>query len=64
VDKIVLAPKDKFFVGVPKGKTIVIEDVTTTGGSLIETLNGLKEAIEKEFEEFRVEKIKLENYVD
>jgi orotate phosphoribosyltransferase len=37
------APKDKFFVGVPKGKTIVIEDVTTTGGSLITTLNGLKE---------------------
>jgi len=38
------APKDKFFVGMPKGKTIVVEDVTTTGGSLIETLNGLKEA--------------------
>jgi len=38
------APKDKFFVGMPKGKTIVIEDVTTTGGSLITTLQGLKEA--------------------
>ena len=38
------APKDKFFVGMPKGKTIVIEDVTTTGGSLIKTLQGLKEA--------------------
>jgi orotate phosphoribosyltransferase len=38
------APKDKFFVGAPKGKTVVIEDVTTTGGSLITTLKGLKEA--------------------
>ncbi len=36
------APKDKFFVGMPKGKTVVIEDVTTTGGSLIETLEKLK----------------------
>ncbi|MFQ5531541.1 MAG: hypothetical protein ACE5ES_02905, partial [Candidatus Nanoarchaeia archaeon] len=38
------APKDKFFVGMPKGKTVVIEDVTTTGGSLINTLDSLKEA--------------------
>ncbi len=38
------APKDKFFVGMPKGKVIVLEDVTTTGGSLITTLDGLKEA--------------------
>ena len=38
------APKDKFFVGVPKGNVVVIEDVTTTGGSLITTLDGLKEA--------------------
>ncbi len=38
------APKDKFFVGMPRGKTIVIEDVTTTGGSLINTLNELKES--------------------
>ncbi len=38
------ALKDKFFVGMPKGKTLVLEDVTTTGGSLITTLNGLKEA--------------------
>jgi orotate phosphoribosyltransferase len=37
-------PKDKYFVGMPKGKTIVLEDVTTTGGSLITTLKGLKEA--------------------
>ncbi len=38
------APKDKYFVGTPQGKTVVIEDVTTTGGSLITTLEGLKEA--------------------
>lgn len=38
------APKDKYFVGVPRGKIIVLEDVTTTGGSLIKTLEGLKEA--------------------
>jgi orotate phosphoribosyltransferase len=37
-------PKDKFFVGMPKGKTTVLEDVTTTGGSLIETLIKLKDA--------------------
>lgn len=38
------APKDKYFVGMPQGKVVVIEDVTTTGGSLITTLKGLKEA--------------------
>ena len=38
------AAKDKYFVGMPKGNTVVIEDVTTTGGSLINTLNSLKEA--------------------
>lgn len=38
------APKDKYFVGMPKGKVVVLEDVTTTGGSLINTLEGLKEA--------------------
>ena len=37
-------PKDKYFVGIPEGRVIVIEDVTTTGGSLIETINNLKEA--------------------
>lgn len=36
-------PKDRYFVGVPKGKVIVIEDVTTTGSSLIETIKRLKE---------------------
>lgn len=35
------APKDKFFLGVPKGKVIIIEDVTTTGGSLVDTINKL-----------------------
>jgi orotate phosphoribosyltransferase len=38
------AAKDKYFVGMPKGKVVVLEDVTTTGGSLITTLEGLKEA--------------------
>ena len=33
------APKDKFFLGVPKGKVIIIEDVTTTGGSLLEVID-------------------------
>ncbi|MEM3422644.1 MAG: hypothetical protein QXF35_04250 [Candidatus Bilamarchaeaceae archaeon] len=37
-------PKDRYFLGIPKGKTVVIEDVTTTGGSLIETVGKLKEA--------------------
>lgn len=36
--------KDKFFVGAPRGKTIVIEDVTTSGGSLLETIDNLREA--------------------
>ena len=34
-------PKDRFFLGVPKGETVVLEDVTTTGGSLIKTVNSL-----------------------
>ena len=37
-------PKDKFFVGAPKGQTILLEDVTTTGGSLITTIEQLKDA--------------------
>ena len=36
------APQDRFFVGAPQGKVIVIEDVTTTGGSLITNLENLK----------------------
>ena len=37
-------PKDRFFLGMPKGKTIVIEDVTTTGGSLLATIDTLHAA--------------------
>lgn len=37
-------PKDRYFVGAPRGNTVVIEDVTTTGGSLLTTLKALKEA--------------------
>ena len=35
-------PKDRFFVGIPKGKTIILEDITTTGESLIITIKNLK----------------------
>jgi orotate phosphoribosyltransferase len=38
------APKDRYFVGMPRGNVVVIEDVTTTGGSLLQTLEGLAEA--------------------
>jgi len=38
------APRDRFFVGAPRGRVVVIEDVTTTGGSSLTTLNGLREA--------------------
>lgn len=38
------APKDKYFVGMPCGNVVVIEDVTTTGGSLLRTLEGLAES--------------------
>ncbi|MFX1340518.1 MAG: hypothetical protein ACFFDK_18055 [Promethearchaeota archaeon] len=34
-------PKDKFYLGFPKGKTIILEDTLTTGGSLIETIEKL-----------------------
>ena len=33
--------EDRFFVGMPKGNIVVVEDVTTTGGSLLETLDQL-----------------------
>ena len=33
--------KDKYFVGEPQGKIIVLEDVTTTGGSLLSTIDQL-----------------------
>jgi orotate phosphoribosyltransferase len=35
-------PKDRFFVGEPKGPTLVIEDVTVMGESLINVVNMLK----------------------
>jgi len=38
------APRDKFFVGMPRGKVVVLEDVTTTGGSSIKTLEALRDA--------------------
>ncbi len=38
------APKDRYFVGMPRGNCVVIEDVTTTGGSLLNTLEGLSES--------------------
>ena len=37
-------PRDKFFVGVPRGDTLVLEDVTTTGGSLLTTIDALIES--------------------
>ena len=36
------APKDKYFIGEPKGRTILIEDVATTGSSIIDTINMIK----------------------
>jgi len=36
--------KDRFFVGAPEGKVIVLEDVTTTGGSLLKSVNNLLDA--------------------
>ena len=36
-------PKDKYFLGIPNGKVIILEDVTTTGGSLLQTINNLKD---------------------
>jgi orotate phosphoribosyltransferase len=36
-------PKDRFFLGIPKGKVIILEDVTTTGNSLIETIDKLNQ---------------------
>jgi len=36
-------PKDRNFIGEPKGKTIILEDVTTTGKSLIKAIDSLIE---------------------
>ncbi|MCB2231417.1 hypothetical protein KQH82_11935 [bacterium] len=38
------APKDKFFVGMPTGRVVVIEDVTTTGGSTMTSVSALKDS--------------------
>ncbi len=35
-------PKDRYFVGAPTGCICVLEDVTTTGGSLIDCINELQ----------------------
>ncbi len=35
-------PKDRHFVGEPKGRICVLEDVTTTGGSLIDCIKQLQ----------------------
>ena len=36
--------KDKYFVGIPQGGTIVIEDATTTGGTLITAIQNVQAA--------------------
>ena len=33
--------KDKFFLGIPKGNVIMLEDTTTTGGSMLQTIDDL-----------------------
>ncbi len=35
-------PRDRFFVGEPMGWTIILEDVTTTGSSILETVDHLE----------------------
>ncbi len=34
--------KDRFYLGIPKGKVVILEDVTTTGGSLIQCIEELQ----------------------
>ncbi len=38
------SPEDRYFIGMPRGRTMVLEDVTTTGGSLLSTIDQLVEA--------------------
>ena len=38
------APKDRYFVGAPRGKVVLLEDVTTTGGSSLTTVKMLQDA--------------------
>ncbi|MFW9948550.1 MAG: hypothetical protein ACFFKA_00315 [Candidatus Thorarchaeota archaeon] len=35
------AVKDKYFLGIPKGKVILVEDTTTTGSSIIKAIDDL-----------------------
>jgi len=37
-------PNDRYFVGAPKGRVIVLEDVTSTGGSLLKSVETLTSA--------------------
>lgn len=36
-------PQDRYFVGAPQGKVLVLEDVTTTGDSLLKTVQQLQD---------------------
>ncbi|MCK5125120.1 MAG: hypothetical protein KAR42_02595 [candidate division Zixibacteria bacterium] len=38
------APKDRYFVGLPQGRVVLLEDVTTTGGSSLNSLDSLRDA--------------------
>jgi len=38
------AARDRYFVGMPTGKVVVLEDVMTTGGSAIKSLEFLKDS--------------------
>lgn len=36
-------PKDRYYVGAPSGRTVILEDVTTTGESLLSTIDSMLE---------------------
>ncbi|MFW9818521.1 MAG: phosphoribosyltransferase family protein [Candidatus Thorarchaeota archaeon] len=36
-------PKDRVFIGLPEGDVVILEDVVTTGGSLLKTIKKLEE---------------------